>query len=111
MNKLVTTPAFSPPAFVDEARREFDALIASRGDLKFIDALLVDLCGALRGKRLPISEAAKLFESGMQIPLSVYLMDTHGEMTNPFGRGVGDGDPDGTAWPIPGTLSPVWGEK
>ena len=32
-----------------------------------------------------------------------------GEMTNPFGRGFGDGDPDGTAWPVPGT-SRVWGE-
>jgi len=110
MNKLVTPPVFSRPAFVDEARREFDALVASRSDLQFIDALLVDLCGTLRGKRLPIGEAGKLFESGMQIPLSVYLMDAHGEMTNPFGRGIGDGDPDGTAWPVPGTLSPVWGQ-
>jgi glutamine synthetase len=44
----------------------------------------------------------------MQIPQSIYLMDAHGEMTNPFGRGFGDGDPDGTAWPIPGTLSRLW---
>jgi glutamine synthetase len=110
MNKLVPAPVFSRPAFVDQARKQFDALIAARSDLKFIDALLVDLCGVLRGKRLPIGEADKLFDSGMQIPLSVYLMDAHGEMTNPFGRGIGDGDPDGTAWPIPGTLSPVWGE-
>ena len=46
----------------------------------------------------------------MQIPRTLYLMDAHGEMTNPFGRGFGDGDPDGTAWPIPGTISQVWGE-
>ncbi|HSZ12141.1 MAG TPA: glutamine synthetase family protein [Rhizomicrobium sp.] len=110
MNKPIATPVFSRPAFVEIARKEFEALIARRGDLEFVDALLVDLCGALRGKRMPVSDAAKLFESGMQIPLSVYLMDTRGEMTNPFGRGFGDGDPDGTAWPIPGTLSPVWGE-
>jgi len=110
MNKPIATPVFSRPAFVEAARKEFEALIAGRCDLEFVDALLVDLCGALRGKRMPVSDAAKLFESGMQIPLSVYLMDTRGEMTNPFGRGFGDGDPDGTAWPIPGTLSPVWGE-
>ena len=110
MNKPIATPVFSPPAFVEAARKEFEALIARRCDLEFVDALLVDLCGALRGKRMPVGDAAKLFESGMQIPLSVYLMDTRGEMTNPFGRGFGDGDPDGTAWPIPGTLSPVWGE-
>ena len=46
--------------------------------------------------------------SGMQIPHTIYLMDANGEMTNPFGKGFGDGDPDGTAWPIPGTMSPVW---
>ncbi len=46
----------------------------------------------------------------MQIPRTLYLMDAHGEMTNPFGRGFGDGDPDGTAWPVPGTISLVWGE-
>jgi glutamine synthetase len=30
-------------------------------------------------------------------------------MANPLGRGFGDGDPDGTAWPIPGTVTKVWG--
>ncbi len=101
---------FSRPAFAGEARAEFEALKAANPDLQYVDAVLADVIGVLRGKRLPIGEADKLFESGMQIPLSVYLMDAHGEMTNPFGRGVGDGDPDGTSWPIPGTLSPVWGE-
>ncbi len=57
-----------------------------------------------------MGEADKLFRSGMQIPHSLYLMDAHGEMTNPLGRGYGDGDPDGTAWPIPRTMSRVWGE-
>ena len=37
------------------------------------------------------------------------VLDARGEMTNPRGYGFGDGDPDGTAWPIPGTISPVWG--
>src|SRR5262249_27684681 len=63
-----------------------------------------------RGKRLPVAEAGRLFESGMQIPQSIYLMDPRGEMTNPFGRGIGDGDPDGTAWPIPSTIGAVWWE-
>src|SRR4029077_13408504 len=88
---------------------EFATLRRERPDLEYVDALLADLGGVLRGKRMPIAEAARLFVSGMQIPHTIYLMDAHGEMTNPFGRGFGDGDPDGTAWPIPGTLSPVWG--
>ncbi len=65
-----------------------------------MDVVLADLLGVLRGKRMPVESTAHLFHSGMQIPHSIYLMDAHGEMTNPLDRGFGDGDPDGTAWPI-----------
>ena len=110
MNKPTAAPGFARPAFVPETQAEFEALLARHPDLEFVDAVVVDLCGTLRGKRLPISEAHKLFESGLQLPHSIYLMDARGEMTNPFGRGFGDGDPDGTAWPVPSTASPVWAE-
>jgi glutamine synthetase len=104
MNRIAAPPGFAPPAFVLQARREFEAFVGKNPQIEFVDAVLVDISGVLRGKRLPIGDASRLFESGMQIPRSVYLMDPRGEMTNPFGRGFGDGDPDGTAWPIPGTL-------
>jgi glutamine synthetase len=110
MNKPAGIPDFARPAFVVAARAEFEALIREHPDLLYVDAVLPDAFAILRGKRLPISEAGRLFESGMQIPRTLYLMDAHGEMTNPFGRGFGDGDPDGTAWPIPGTIALVWGE-
>jgi len=110
MNKPTPMPSFARPAFVDEARKRFDDLLKRHPDIESVDAVLSDICGTLRGKRLPISDVARLFESGMQIPLSIYLMDASGEMVNPFGRGIGDGDPDGTAWPIAETMSPLWGE-
>lgn len=109
MKKPAAIPAFAPPDFVPLARIEFEALLLSEPPIEFLDAVLADICGTLRGKRIAVREADRLFESGMQIPQSIYLMDSHGEMTNPFGRGFGDGDPDGTAWPIPGTLSRIWG--
>src|SRR5215469_11649259 len=104
MNRATSVPGFSRPAFVLAAKKEFDALVAARPDIRFADAILTDINGVIRGKRIPIGDAGRLFESGMQIPSSALLMDPRGEMTNPFGRGFGDGDPDGTAWPIPGTL-------
>ncbi|MGN6516286.1 MAG: glutamine synthetase family protein [Rhizomicrobium sp.] len=110
MNKSVTVPSFARPAFVEDARAEFEAFCKANPDIHYVDAVLADVIGVLRGKRMPVGEAAKLFDIGMQIPHSIYLMDAHGEMTNPLGRGYGDGDPDGTAWPIPRTLSRVWGE-
>ncbi|HTO40935.1 MAG TPA: glutamine synthetase family protein [Rhizomicrobium sp.] len=110
MNQFTTPPAFARPAFVEAADVEFKAFLLAHPEIEYLDAVIVDICGILRGKRLGIAEAAKIFESGMQIPESIYLMDARGEMTDVFGHGYGDGDPDATAWPIAGTLSPVWGE-
>jgi glutamine synthetase len=110
MNKATTIPNFAGPAFVADARVEFESLMCRHPDIEQVDAVLIDICGAFRGKRLPVADAGRLFDSGMQLPKSVYLMDAKGEMVNPFGRGFGDGDPDGTAWPLPGTISRVWGE-
>jgi glutamine synthetase len=110
MNQASPVTAFARPAFVARARAEFDAAVAAHPDVAFVDALIVDISGAIRGKRLPIADAGRLFETGMQLPRSVYLLDVKGEMVNAFGRGFGDGDPDGTAWPVPGSVARVWGE-
>jgi glutamine synthetase len=109
MNKPESASAFARPAFAAEAEAEYASFIAGAADLEFVDAVVVDICGTLRGKRFPAAEVPKLFQHGMPLPHSVYLMDAHGEMTNALGRGFSDGDPDGTAWPVPGTLSRVWG--
>src|SRR5260221_6377592 len=108
MNKVTNIPPFSRPAFVEDARTAWAMLLQRLPDVREVDALLIDINGIPRGKRFPVAETDRLFESGMQIPQSIYLMDPRGEMTNPYGRGIGDGDPDGTAWPIPATISPVW---
>jgi glutamine synthetase len=110
MNKATTIPNFAGPAFVADARVEFESLMQRHPEIEQVDAVLIDICGAFRGKRLPSVDVARLFDTGMQLPKSVYLMDAKGEMVNPFGRGFGDGDPDGTAWPLPGTISRVWGD-
>src|SRR5215510_11785488 len=102
----------TPPARLGsatDARAELEALLAANPKIEFVDAAISDICGTLRGKRMPVADAPKLFEAGMQIPLSLHLMDVRGEMMNPSGRGYTDGDPDGTAWPIPGTGMEIWG--
>ena len=78
MNKPAKVSGLVCPAFVSDAKAEFDALVARHPGIEFVDAVVVDLCGTLRGKRLPMSEAHKLFESGLQLPHSIYLMDARG---------------------------------
>jgi glutamine synthetase len=90
-----------------EPAAEFDAFIAAHPDISIVDAVFIDLNGALRGKRVPISDVRKLFTQGMQMPGDIFMLDARGEMTNPLGLGSDDGDPDGTSYPVPGTLVTV----
>lgn len=112
MNKEVNplgSTAGGRPVGVARAKAELEALLKTRPEIRFVDAAIADLTGVLRGKRIAVHDALKLFDSGMQITLTLHLLDQRGEMTNPRGYGWGDGDPDGTAWPIPGTIAPAWG--
>lgn len=84
---------------------EWNAFAAANPGLEHLDCLFVDLCGTIRGKRYPATEGVKVFKSGLQIPFTLYLLDARGETTDATGRGYGDGDPDGVAWPVAGSLS------
>ena len=91
---------------------ELEKFLVEYSDTEFVDAIFIDLCGIVRGKRYPRSDAKKLFTAGLQIPYSIYLLDVTGMNSDACGRGFSDGDPDGTAMPIPNTLAPVpWSES
>ncbi|MFZ1989184.1 MAG: glutamine synthetase family protein [Alphaproteobacteria bacterium] len=105
----MAAPALAPVAAgtADEAR----AFLARFPGVTHVDAIFVDLCGRVRGKRYPIRDLEKLYDSGLQIPLTVYLLDVTGAMSDPMGRGFEDGDPDGHAYPVAGTLVPaLWAD-
>ena len=82
---------------------EFENLIAANPDVRYIDVMTADSCGILRGKRLPVAEAKKVYTTGVQIPQSTYLLDVEGDSENPGGYGYDDGDPDCTLMPVAGT--------
>lgn len=84
---------------------EWDAFVKANPGLENLDCLFVDLCGTIRGKRYPLTEGGKVYKSGLQIPFTLYLLDARGETTDATGRGYGDGDPDGVAWPVAGSLA------
>ena len=94
-----------------DSRAELEAYLNAHPQTASLDALFIDLCGQVRGKRYPREDLGKLFEEGLQIPYSLYLLDATGESLDPCGRGFSDGDPDGTAVVLPGTLASVpWAE-
>ncbi len=76
-------------------------------EIRHVDAIFIDMCGMARGKRLPIDELAGLYSSGMNLPASIYLLDVTGDQLDVMGRGFTDGDPDGTGFPVAGTLAPA----
>jgi glutamine synthetase len=94
------------------AATEFDAYLKRHADTLHVDAFLHDLNGNLRGKRLPVTEAGKLWKAGLEMPRCMLFLDPTGDDLNPGGRSGDLGDPDGTAMPIPGLLAPVpWAEE
>jgi len=98
------------PTHLDDPRTELAEFLALNPDTLWLDALFADLAGAVRGKRYPRGDMEKLFTAGMQFPISACYLDATGACLDPLGRGMSDGDPDATCWPVPGTLKPVpWG--
>ena len=89
------------------ADSELARFLAEHPETLYVDAIFIDLCGIVRGKRYPRADMEKLFTKGLQIPHTIHLLDVTGESLDPCGRGFSDGDPDGTAVPIPDTLVPV----
>ncbi|HVZ00900.1 MAG TPA: glutamine synthetase family protein [Dongiaceae bacterium] len=91
---------------------EFDAYLGRHPETVHVDAFLHDLNGNLRGKRLPVAEAAKLWKSGLEMPRCMLFLDPTGDDLDPGQRVTALGDPDGAALPIPGLLAPVpWVEE
>lgn len=86
---------------------EFKTFLAEHGDIDYLDAVFVDMCGTVRGKRFPIEESEKVFTSGVHMPKSLYFFDVTGVNEDILGMGFSDGDPDGQAFPISGSIVPV----
>jgi len=84
---------------------EFESFCTNNPDIKYIDAILSDISGIIRGKRLPVIEAKKLFISGIQFCYSTFLLDPTGYCPDAAGRGFSDGDPDATYYPVAGSLN------
>lgn len=60
-------------------------------------AAICDLNGILRGKRVPSSQASKIFKGGVRMPLSICYLDIWGEEISNSSFIIDSGDSDGIA--------------
>ena len=84
---------------------DFNNFVTENKKVKYLDVILGDLSGIIRGKRIPIADADKIFKSGVQFCYSTFLLDTSGYCPDAEGRGFTDGDPDANYFPVKNTLS------
>jgi glutamine synthetase len=90
---------------IDEAKGFLDA----HPEIEAIDIVLTDSNGVGRGKIIRRHELLAMYESGRHLPISVLGLDIAGEDVHETGLIWDSGDGDLRAWPIPGTLKPLFG--
>lgn len=77
--------------------------------IESIQAVVCDLNGILRGKRVPIEQAGKVMDGGIRMPLSIVGVDIWGEDIVGSEHVFSSGDTDGICMPTGrGTLPVNW---
>lgn len=86
-------------------RSEAEQFLLLNPNINFVDLLITDLNGIVRGKRIEASILNKIYQQGVNLPISIFSMDILGETVEACGLGLTLGEPDFTCFPIKGSLS------
>src|SRR5271170_5784631 len=84
--------------------REWTDFLAAHPEITALDAFIIDVNGNASGKRVQVEDAESVFTDGVQFSACALSADSRGLGHNVQGMGGSDGDPDGVALPIPGSL-------
>lgn len=85
--------------------KEAEAFLEKHPELQFVDLLIADMNGIVRGKRVDKSVLSKVFKSGVALPASIYGLNIQGTTVEETGLGLEIGDSDRICLPVPGTLT------
>lgn len=91
----------------DDLKNELDEYLAARPETRFMEPLIADMNGILRGKRVGVDDLGKAFKNGVNMCAATTLLDTLGNTFEGITQGLRDGDPDARAIAVPGSLAPV----
>ncbi|NNK37099.1 MAG: glutamine synthetase, partial [Xanthomonadales bacterium] len=90
-----------------ERKRELENYLAKHPDTRFLETLVADMNGILRGKRAGVEDIGKAFKDGMNLCAATTILDTLGNTFESIPYGLNDGDPDARGFAVPGSLAPV----
>jgi glutamine synthetase len=91
----------------DDLKKELGDYLAAHPDTRFMEPLIADMNGILRGKRVGVEELGKAFGNGVNMCAATTLLDSLGNTFRGIPFGINDGDPDAKAFAVPGSLAPV----
>ena len=74
---------------------------------EYVDLLLPDCNGLIRGKRVEGDKLNKVYSDGINLPLSVLASEITGECNEDTGLGMDIGDQDVFCYPIDGSLASI----
>ncbi|WP_288476332.1 glutamine synthetase family protein [uncultured Pseudomonas sp.] len=84
---------------------EANGFLKEHPEIQYVDLLITDMNGVIRGKRVERASLSKVYERGINLPASLFALDINGSTVESTGLGLHIGDADRTCFPIPGTLS------
>lgn len=91
----------------DNLRKQLDDYLAANPETRFMEPLITDMNGILRGKRVGVDDLGKAFRNGVNMCAATALLDTLGNTFTGITQGLRDGDPDAKAMAVSGSLAPV----
>jgi len=90
-----------------DLQKQLDDFLSAWPETRFMEPLIADMNGILRGKRVGVDDLGKAFKNGVNMCAATTLLDTMGNTFSGIRQGSRDGDPDVKAMAVPGTLAPV----
>ncbi len=66
-------------SFSPDDQKSFDEWLVQNGPVESVKAVVCDLNGIMRGKRVPVEQASKVLGGGIRMPLSIVGVDVWGE--------------------------------
>lgn len=87
--------------------RDIEAYLSSNPKPHVIDILIADSNGVLRGKQFPGDSLAKIFDKGVNLPMSLLFCEVRGETSKELLQPPLTGDPDINYRVVEGSLRPV----